>query len=383
MPGEDIDPMVLDVPRAALDDLRDRLARVRLPEQETDSDDSASSWVQGPPLAYVQDLVHYWADEYDWRRLERELNRSGHSTTHIDGLDIEFLHVRSPRADAQPLIITHGWPSSIIEPLQVIDLLANPPSKNIPAFHVVAPSLPGFGFGSKPTATGWDVSRTADAWAQLMTRLGYERFFAAGGDWGGRVTTSLGVRHPERVVGLHTFTPYVAEPGGGDGDLSPKEAEWLFEARQFWRLGGGYSLEQSTKPQTIAYALADSPVAQLTWILEKFQSWTDCAGHPENAISRDRILDVVSFYWFSGTGGSSARFYWENFPPERWAPVNAPTAVSLFPSETEKLPRHWVQARYRNLQYWNEPSRGGHFPMLEVPESYARELQAGLGRLRP
>jgi pimeloyl-ACP methyl ester carboxylesterase len=198
--------------------------------------------VAGPPLTYVTELVDYWRDGYDWRRVEAELNRHGQARCVIDGLDIHLLHVRSRRPDARPLVLTHGWPSSVIEPLEVIDRLADPPAAELPAFHVVAPSLPGFGFSGKPVATGWDVARTADAWAALMKRLGYDRFFAVGGDWGGRVTTALGVRHPGLVAGLHTFTPYVAEPES-DGELSRHEAQGVADTRIFWRYGGGYSLE--------------------------------------------------------------------------------------------------------------------------------------------
>lgn len=372
-----VTPFVLSIPDADIEELRSRLRTTRLPERETVSagdDLAASDWSQGVPLAYLVDLARTWGGEYNWRRFEAEFNAHAPAVTHIDGVDIVFLHVRSSRHDARPLILTHGWPSSVIEPLEVASRLADPGDSDQPAFHVVAPALPGFGPSGKPRDTGWSVERTADAWAELMTRLGYERFLAAGGDWGGRATTSLAVRHLDRVEAIHTFTPYVEEPLE-DGNLGAQEAVDVAETRAFWERGGGYSLEQSTRPQTLAYGLTDSPVAQLAWIVEKFCDWTDCGGHPENAISRERILDTVSLYWFTRAAGSSARYYWENFPPESSAIVEVPAAVTVFPRDIERLPRAWVEKRYRNLRVWNRADRGGHFPALEVPERYADELR--------
>ncbi len=382
--NDHIEPFVLEIPDSELDELRDRLRRSRLPERETVSpsaDGTAADWSQGVPLAYLTELARFWATEYDWRRFEAEFNAHAPHRTEIFGLGIVFLHVRSPRHDATPLLLTHGWPSSVVEPLEVADALANPADAGAPAFHVVAPALPGFGPSGRPSTTGWTVDRTADAWAVLMERLGYERFSAAGGDWGGRVTTALGVRHPERVEAIHTFTPYVDVPSE-EGDLDERERDGLTEAREFWERGGGYSLEQSTRPQTLAYALSDSPVGQLAWIVEKFRDWTDCGGHPENAVSRTRLLDTVSLYWFTRSAGSSARFYWENFPPERSTPVHVPAAVTVFPREMERLPRSWVERRYRDLRVWSEADRGGHFPMLEVPERYVAELVGAFAAMR-
>lgn len=299
--------------------------------------------------------------------------------TEVDGLDIHFLHVRSERLDAQPLVLTHGWPSSVIEPLEVIDDLVAPSSDDQPAFHVVAPSLPGFGFSGKPATTGWTVARTADAWAELMARLGYERLFAAGGDWGGRVTAALASRHAERVRGIHTFTPYLDDIPSDTTTLSDVEVRWVAETRSFWATGGGYSLEHSTRPQTIGYSLVDSPVGLLAWILEKFASWTDSLGNVEEAIGRDRILDTVTLYWLTATGASSARFYWQNYPPDNADPVTIPAGITRFPADIEKLPRQWVETRFRDLKYWHVAERGGHFPMLEVPTSYVEEIRRALG----
>jgi epoxide hydrolase len=355
-------PLHLSVPDTALDDLRDRLARTRWPAAETGDG-------EGPPLAAVQDLARHWATAYDWRRVEADLDAHGQALTEIDGLDIHFLHVRSARPDARPLVLTHGWPSSVLEPLRVMDDLAT----GTPAFHVVAPSLPGFGLSGK--APGWTVRRTADAWVTLMGRLGYDRFLAAGGDWGGRVTAALGTHHPDRVLGLHTFTPYVAP--GPETDLTEEEAGWVAATKDFWRVGGGYSLQQSTRPQTLAYGLVDSPVAQLTWILDKFLTWTD----PRSPVNRDDVLDTVTLYWLTATGGSSARFYRENFPPERDEPVPVPAAVTVFPADIERFPRRWVETRFTDLRSWRSADRGGHFPMLEVPDSYADEVRRGLAAL--
>ena len=403
-----IRPLQLAVPEHELDDLRDRLRRARLPEAETVSisagvagwsqgppnrsqgppnrsqgppnwSQGPPNWSQGPPRAYIAELVRYWAEEYDWRRLEAELNAHGQGLTEIDGLDIHFLHIRSERPDAQPLVLTHGWPSSIIEPLEVIDALVAPASDDQPAFHVVAPSLPGFAFSGKPAVTGWTVARTADAWVELMARLGYNRFFAAGGDWGGRVTAALASRHRERVRAIHTFTPYIDALPSDTSGLSEVESGWVADTRAFLALGGGYSLEQSTRPQAIGYSLVDSPVGLLAWILDKFALWTDSRGNVESAISRDRILDTVTLYWLTATGGSSARFYWQNYPPDNSDPITVPTGVTIFPADIEKLPRQWVEARFNNLQYWHVAERGGHFPMLEVPTSYVDEIRRALG----
>jgi epoxide hydrolase len=364
-----IRPLHLEVPETELEQLRERLRHSRFPESETVDD-----WSQGVPLAVLTEFVRHWIDGYDWRRVERELNAHGQALTEIDGLDVHFLHVRSPRPDARPLIITHGWPSSVLEPLQVMDELANPADPAAPAFSVVAPSLPGFGFGGTPDRTGWSVERTADAWAELMGRLGYDAFFAAGGDWGGRVTTALGERHPDRVLGLHTFTPYV--PEGDDTRLTETEFGWVSDTRRFRRFGSGYSLQQSTRPQTLGYALVDSPVALLGWILDKVVAWTD----PAVALDRDKVLDIVTLYWLSATGASSIRFYWQNFPAQR-IPVTVPVAVTIFPGDMEKNPLPWVQAHYPGLRSWTVAERGGHFPMLEVPDLYVREVRHALGAM--
>lgn len=371
----DVRPFTLRVPEQDLQDLRERLRRTRWPEAETvRTPGGGPDWSQGPPLAFVRELAEHWASGYDWRRVEDALAAHGQALTEVDGLDLHLLHVRSSRPDARPLVLTHGWPSSVLEPLEVLDALAEPDDDERPAFHVVAPSLPGFGFGGRPAAPGWDVDRTADAWVELMARLGHERFYAAGGDWGGRVTAALGHRHPGRVAGLHSFTPYVDGPAP-DVTLTPTEQEWVAATQEFRRVGGGYSLEQSTRPQTVAYLLTDSPVAQLTWVLDKLWAWTDHDGDLEQAVSRDQVLDTVTFYWLSATGGSSARFYAENFPPDNSGEVAVPSAVTVFPADIEKVPRPWVERRFTDLRSFSRAARGGHFPMLEVPGAYVDELR--------
>jgi pimeloyl-ACP methyl ester carboxylesterase len=364
-------PFVLDVPDDQLKDLRERLHRVRLPEPATDPS-------QGVALDEVAGLARYWLEDYDWRRFETEINRYDQFRTTIDGLGVHLIHARSPRDDARPLLITHGWPGSVVEVLDVIDALLDPGSPDLPAFHVVAPSLPGYGFSDKPTEPGWGCDRIADAWAELMSRLGYDRFLAHGGDWGAMITTALGVRHPDRLDALHTTMPIAQRPEGfDDATLDDLERGWLEYGRQFREHGTGYSKEQSTRPQTVGYALVDSPVGQLAWIAEKFQAWTDGDGF--GGVPIDRLLDNVTTYWLTASGASSARLYWESFGRGTLDPVTVPAAVSMFPAEMGKAPRAWVEARYPGLYYWNALPRGGHFASLEVPDVLVDELRAAFG----
>lgn len=368
-PSNEVVPFVLDVPEEQLTDLRERLRRVRLPEPATDSR-------QGIGVDAVTELCRAWLEEHDWRRVEEELNRRGQYRTAIDGLGIHFLHVRSPRSDAAPLLVTHGWPGSVVEILDVLDALTDPGDPALPAFHVIAPSLPGYGFSDKPTEAGWGVDRIADAWAALMTRLGYDRFLAQGGDWGAMVTTALAVRHPDRVAMMHTTMPRAARPERVDeAQLDETERRWLAEAEEFRKEGSGYSAQQRTRPQTLGYGLVDSPAGQLAWIAEKFVAWTDGDGF--GGVPRDRVLDNATIYWLTGSGASSARLYWESFGGVGvGAPVTVPSAVSYFPAEMVKLPRAWVQERYTDLRYWNVLPSGGHFASLEVPRDFVDELRA-------
>jgi epoxide hydrolase len=372
-------PFRIDIPDDALDDLRMRLARTRWPEAECVDD-----WSQGMPLAYTRDLADYWANDYDWRSREAALNRFDHYITEIDGLDIHFIHQRSPHDDAFPLVITHGWPGSIVEFHKVIEPLTNPASGRAEdAFHVVCPSLPGYGFSGKPTRTGWGVEKIAAAWETLMVGLGYERYGAQGGDWGAAVTTQMG-RNSSRSEG-HCAAIHLNMPIGAPGKLdNPTEEEKaaLAALSQHRKWGTGYSKEQSTRPQTLGYGLVDSPVGQLAWIVEKFWAWSDCDGHPENAFSRDELLDNVMLYWLTGTAASSARLYWESF--RVWGQLNRvelPTGIAAFPKEILKSPRSWCEPMY-NITHWAAMPRGGHFAAFEQPELFVEDLRAFYATVR-
>lgn len=365
---------------ADLDDLRTRLAAARLPEAETvyRAAPDPRRWDQGVPLADLSDVVNYWRTEYDWRPFEGHLNRIGQYRTTIDGLGIHFLHRRSARADATPLLMTHGWPDSIVRFIDTVDELANPEDPSTPAFHVVVPSLPGFGYSDKPVTTGWGTEKIAAAWVELMEKLGYREFLAHGGDWGGNITSVLAGRFPDRVLGIHT-TFAEAPPGLSTAGLTDVERRWAEETRDFWGRRAAYAKQQATRPQTIGYSLVDSPVGLLAWILDKFAEWSDTEDSPFETISRDRILDNVTLYWLTRTGASAARIYYEShnsFDPE--LRIDVPSALTMYPRDVEKCPRPWAQQRYRHIVRWRTPESGGHFPSLEVPEYFVEDLQEGL-----
>jgi epoxide hydrolase len=372
----------IEVPESELDDLRERLARTRWPDPAT-----AAGWTQGVPLDYARELCDHWARRYDLRRCEAEINALPQFRTGLDGggddtVEVHLLHVRSRHRGAMPLLLTHGWPGSIVEFLGIVSALTDPPDP-ADAFHLVIPSLPGFGFSGKPTVPGWGVERIATAWAQLMDRLGYDRYGAHGGDWGSAISSALGTGAPENVVGIHLTMPLAAPPPEGERQpLDPAERKALTARENFLKVGTGYSREQATRPQTLGYGLADSPSGQCMWIVEKFWAWTDCAGHPENVISRDRLLDNVMLYWLPGTGASSARLYWESYDRRRTDEVPVPTGVTLFPQELARLPRHWLERRYTDLRHWNEPAVGGHFAALEQPDVLVDELRTFFRKLR-
>lgn len=367
-------------PDADLADLRARLATARLPEPETVYRPAPDPrrWEQGVPLADLIEVVDYWRTEYNWRSFETRLNEIGQFRTIIDGLGIHFLHRKSTRSDAIPLIVTHGWPGSVAEYIDVIDELADPTDPDAPAFHVVVPSLPGFGYSDKPSTTGWGTEKIAATWVELMSRLGYNRFLACGGDWGGVITTILGGKFPEHVLGIHTmFAP--GPPGLAKDGLTELEREWAEDAHRFWTERAAYAKQQATRPQTIGYSLVDSPVGLLAWILDKFAEWTDTDDSPFETISCDRILDNVTLYWLMRTGASSARIYFEShdsLDPE--LRVDVPSAITMYPHDIEKYPRAWSQERYRQIVRWTSPNFGGHFPSLEVPEHFVKDVQEGL-----
>jgi pimeloyl-ACP methyl ester carboxylesterase len=378
--AQTIAPFRISASDAELDDLRRRLRATRWPERETVDD-----WTQGIPLAYVREVCSYWAEKYDWRAREARLNRFPQFRTEVDGLGIHFIHARSPHPGALPLVITHGWPGSIVEFHKVIEPLVDPTAHGgsaADAFHVVCPSLPGYAFSDKPAKNGWNVVRTARAWAELMGRLGYSRWVAQGGDWGSIVTTMIGVQAPAGCAGIHLNMPWVAPDPETMNDLTEQEQKCIESFQYYERWDSGYSKEQSTRPQTLGYGLVDSPAGQAAWILEKFWAWTDCQGHPENALTRDELLDNVMLYWLPGAGASSARMYWESFNQPLTDPVALPTGCSIFPREIIRPSRRWAAKRYRNLIHWNELPRGGHFAAFEQPELFVSELRDCFRKLR-
>lgn len=384
--GVAIRPFQVAIPDDALVDLKRRLTAARWPEKETVDD-----WSQGVPLSWLWELTAYWADGYDWRRCEASLNRYEQFVTTIDGLDIHFLHVRSPNPDALPLLLTHGWPGSVVEFLGVIDALTDPAASGgdpADAFHLVIPSLPGYGFSGRPTGTGWGVERTAAAWATLMGRLGYRRYGAQGGDWGSAVTTALAARDPEHLAGIH-LNFVVIGPPSGEKDLTDEEIAALTAGAEHQHWGTGYSTQQSTRPQTLGYGLVDSPVGQCAWIAEKFWAWCDHDGDPYTALRRDQMLDDISLYWFTATGASSARMYWETGLSRPGAgsgafgrEVAVPSAVSMFPGEIFKPSRRWVERVFTDLRFYERPERGGHFAAFEQPTLFTDQLRRAFRTMR-
>lgn len=373
VPGSE--PFRLQVPQSQLDDLRERLDRTRWPEPETVDD-----WSQGIPRSYLRELCRHWAEEYDWRATEARINAVPQFRVELDGLGIHFLHARSPHEGALPLLLTHGWPGSIVEFLDVLGPLTDPLDP-ADAFHVVVPSLPGYGFSDKPAEPGWGPQRVAGAWAELMARLGYDRYAAQGGDWGSIITAALGSSDPRHLAGIHLTMPVAAPPEDGGEQLTDAQRAALADREEFRRVGTGYAKQQSTRPQTLGYGLVDSPAAQCAWIVEKFWAWTDCGGHPENVLSRQTLLDNVMFYWLPGAGASSARLYWEAVARVRDR-VDVPTGASIFPKEMARLPRPWLERRFTDLRYYRELDSGGHFASLERPEAFVDELRTFFRTLR-
>jgi pimeloyl-ACP methyl ester carboxylesterase len=379
-----ISSFTVTIADSELEDLQQRLARTRWPERETTDD-----WSQGIPLDYTRELANYWASAYDWRRFEKKLNGWPQFKTGIEDIDIHFIHRRSPHEDALPLIMSHGWPGSVAEFHKVIDALADPTAhggKAEDAFHVVAPSLPGYGFSGKPARPGTSVVKIGHMWGQLMDRLGYDRYVAQGGDWGSIITQSMGQTETKHCAGIHITLPIVAPDPETMDNLTEQEQSAL-EAMAFYNdWDSGYSKQQSTRPQTLGYALADSPVGQMAWIVEKFYAWTDCekdgVKHPENVLSKDELLDNVMMYWLNNTAASSARLYWESFNKPNLDPIDMPVGCSIFPREIFRCSRRWAEKRFSNLIHWNEPERGGHFAALELPEVFLQEVRSCFRSLR-
>lgn len=366
-------PFTIDIPQAQLDDLKTRLALTRFPEKETVED-----WDQGIPLSYVQELTEYWRDQYDWRRCEAALNALPNYLIEIDGLDIHFIHVRSPNPDARPIIMTHGWPGSVLEFTDVISALSLD-------YHLVIPSLPGYAFSGKPTKPGWDVPQIGRAWDKLMKALGYNRYFAQGGDWGSIVTCAIGEQALGGVAGIHINMIAGRPDPALMTDVTDLEKAAMARFQWYQAKDSGYSTQQRTRPQTLGYGLADSPVGQMAWIIEKFHGWADCSkdgvDHPENVFNRDHMLDNVMLYWLTNSGASSARLYWHSFASVSMDEIHVPMGGSLFPLELMRLSRRWAEGRYKNIVYWNELSKGGHFAAMEQPELFVAEVRACFGKM--
>jgi pimeloyl-ACP methyl ester carboxylesterase len=368
-----IRPFTLAIPQEQLDDLDRRLAMTRWPDRETVDD-----WSQGTPLAVLQPLVDYWRDGYDWRVCETRLNDLGQWLTEIDGLDIHFLHIRSPEPDALPLIMTHGWPGSVVEFLRVVGPLTDPVAHGgnaEQAFHLVLPSLPGYAFSGKPARAGWGVERIAAAWPELMRRLGYKRWAAQGGDWGAFVTNKIGEQAPEGCIGIHVNMPIARRTRAARDN--PTEEDRRAIERMGFSMGqdSAYSQQQSTRPQTIGYGLVDSPVGLAGWIYEKLHNWTDNPGDACAVLGRDAVLDNIMHYWLSGTGASAARLYWESFGSGNDGVVHIPAGASAFPKDIMPVPRSWMAQRYANMVYWNDLPLGGHFAAWEQPDLFVEELR--------
>lgn len=371
-----ITPFTLSVDQADIDDLNRRLGETRWPDEHPDA-----GWADGLPLAYAQELVAYWRDSFDWRAQEERLNAVPQFTTGIDGHQLHFFHVRSPRADARPLLLIHGWPSGPTDFLTMIPLLTDP-SDGGQAFDVVVPTIPGFGVSGP--VTGWTLTRAADAFAALMDRLGYDRYLVHGYDTGAGVARDLGLRHGERVAGIHTTGMLGGEELTEEtADMSvPEEASAVADGYRYMYDVGAYAMLQSTRPQSISYALTDSPVGQMSWLVERYRDWSSAKGAPEEVLDRDEMLTVVSIYWFFRTAGSSARYYKYGLP--NWAeplePSTGPTAILVMADDIGRPVRHLVETT-DNVVHWTAAERGGHFAAWEQPELVAADIRVGIGDL--
>jgi pimeloyl-ACP methyl ester carboxylesterase len=377
-----VSPYIIETSDQELADLKLRLAMTRWPDKETPAD-----WSQGIPLAYMKELKDYWESDYDWPDRVAKINQWPGYKTELQGLNIHFQHIRSNEANARPLLMTHGWPGSIIEFQKVIGPLTDPVNhggKAEDAFHLVLPSLPGFGFSDKPLEPGWGIDKIAAAWDELMVRLGYSHYLAQGGDWGSIVTTAIAVQNQGHCQGIHVTMPMAAPDPDTMGDLSELEQECLAAYQFYQDSDSGYSKQQSTRPQTLGYGLADSPIGQAGWIIEKFYQWMDCQGHPENIVTRDELLDNVMLYWLPDAGASSARIYWESFGSNRLdqPAVEIPVGASIFPKEIFKTSERWAKKRFKQLVYFNVLDKGGHFAAFEQPVTFVTELRNCFAQMR-
>ncbi len=369
-----IEPFEAAVPDAVLTDLRERLERTRWPDQI-----EGTGWDYGTDLDYLRDLCGYWSRKFDWRAAEARINSWPNAVTDVDGQRIHFIHARSDRPDALPLLVLHGWPGSVLEMLKVIEPLRKPPPGD-PPFHVVCASLPGFGFSGPTKQRGWHPRRIAAAMVEVMDRLGYSRFGCLGGDWGATTSNFMALDFPDRLCGLYITMVATGPPGESDGsELDDEAREWLAASARFFAEESGYLQIQSTRPQTLAYALTDSPAGLGGWMVEKFRAWSDCDGDLESAIDRDDLLANVTLYWVTGTVNSASRIYLEAMRSGQFQPIaeriEVPTGAALFPKETVRSPRAWAEKAW-NIRRWTTMPRGGHFPGLEVPELLVADVRA-------
>jgi epoxide hydrolase len=377
-----IEPFRIRIDQSVLDDLEERLARTRIPDQI-----EGAGWEYGIPFDYLGELIEYWRTGYDWRSEEERLMEFDHYRTSIESQAIHFIHARSDHPDALPLLLTHGWPGSFAEFLDVIPRLTDPESfggQAGDAFHVIVPSLPGYGFSDPPRTRGWDVQRIAHTFIELMARLGYAHYGAQGGDWGAQVTTRIGGLDPDHCAAIH-LNMALGTPPPNPEPLTDEEQADLAAMKQFGNEESGYANEQGTKPQTLGVALNDSPAGLLAWIVEKFRTWSDCEGHPERCFTRDQLITNVMLYWVTQTSASSARLYWETKHQDRVARtppfVDVPTGVARYPKEVLRWPRSWVERQY-NVVHWAVMDRGGHFPAMEQPEVFVDDLRSFFRRAR-
>lgn len=374
----DISPFAISISDEQITDLNNRIANTRWPDAET-----AADWNQGVPLAYVKELVQYWGEQYDQQRLANRLNAFDNFKTNLLGLNIHFMHIRSSNPNARPLLLTHGWPGSVVEFLKVIGPLTEPQEhggKADDAFHLVIPSLPGYGFSDKPQAAGWGVEKIAEAWSALMTRLGYSQYFAQGGDWGSVITSYIARQDPDHCLGIHINMGIVA-PDPNAENLTANELSIMAGWKYYQDWDSGYSKQQATRPQTLGYGLVDSPSGQAAWIVEKFYQWMDCDGHPENIVSRDELLDNIMVYWLTGSGASSARLYWESFGggEGREQPVSIPMGATISTKDIFRTSERFASRVFTNIVYWKDKEEGGHFAAFEQPNAFVRELRECFG----
>ncbi|NUT49831.1 MAG: epoxide hydrolase [Saccharothrix sp.] len=385
-------PFRIEIPQADLDDLNRRLDQTRWPDEVP-----GVGWSRGVPLGYLKELTEYWRTTFDWRAMEARLNELPQFTTEIDGANVHFVHVRSPEPDATPMIITHGWPGSFVEFLDVIGPLTDPRAHGgdpADAFHLVIPSLPGYGFSGPTGAAGWNYDRVAAAWKELMARLGYDRYVAQGSDWGLLVSLGLGLTDPEHVSGVHVnfLVAFPPEDPAELADLSPSDQQRLGQLLNFDLEMSGHIKVQATRPQTLAYALTDSPVGQLAWIVEKFYEWTDSHLRPEDAVDRDRMLALVSIYWLTATAGSSAHMYYESSdrktsnPAAGWGgpwELTVPVGVAVFPKDLAPPIRRFADRALPTITHWSEYDRGGHFAAFEEPDLFVSDVRTFARSLKP